>query len=489
MNDTNRERHESRTIRIANDDTNRERRNHDLAASRRACHNAAVMRFLLLTLVALSPALLLAQSDEDAAREHYAVCLAFEARGQVCDARQACDEAYAKAPLAFIKETLQSVRSRCRQAREAANAATHSLTVGALTGGRLCEAGRILSPDTAGHCCWPGQAWNGNQCKGLPERCPQPLTAEGEVCVAPACGLGKVLVDDIHCCWPEQAWSRLKSRCIGVPECPTGTFASGETCLQGSAIDGAPMQSIPAGRFLMGASDDEVQAAVELCQATHETPEWCDARELLAEAPQHSVYLEAFWLDRYEVSNALYELCVEAGSCSPRDTQACLHQRVWTGTRWRFERGPITPAWLDPAMPATCVRWQDARDYCAWAGKRLPTEAEWEKAARSDDARLFPWGHDWDPERAHFKDSHLDAPLAVEALSTDESPYGVLGLAGNVSEWTADPFSELELRRAVRGGHFRAGTQLLRASSRTERAPEELDATLGFRCAMSASEP
>ncbi len=176
---------------------------------------------------------------------------------------------------------------------------------------------------------------------------------------------------------------------------------------------------VPAGEFIMGSN-------------THHDNE----------RPQHIVYLDAFEIDRYEVTNAQYQRFVKAAGREPP-----LH---WSGSDY-------PPGQAD--YPVVDVAWVDAEAYCAWAGKRLPTEAEWEKACRGADGRTFPWGDEWRSDRANVNVStppsknidNLRALLAVTPATSsapglrpvgsypgNASPYGVLDMVGNASEWVAD---------------------------------------------------
>jgi len=167
--------------------------------------------------------------------------------------------------------------------------------------------------------------------------------------------------------------------------------------------DGAPMVLVPAGTFTMG--DDE-------------------------EAPKRQVFLDAYYIDRFEVTTSRYGRFLTAtGSVGPPDG--------WD------ELNPATGAQL----PVAGVDWNDADAYCRWAGRRLPTEAEWEKAARGSDGRRFPWGNaSPTPEHANYQNSSPDAYdgglTAVGSFPAGNSPFGVSDLAGNVSEWVADWYDE-----------------------------------------------
>jgi iron(II)-dependent oxidoreductase len=177
-----------------------------------------------------------------------------------------------------------------------------------------------------------------------------------------------------------------------------------ETEVKIAPYDGAEMVLIPAGKFVMGSSPGE-------------------GRE--DEVPQHEVYLDDFYIDLHEVTNAQYRLFVEA-----------------TGH-------PEPPFWDDerfnkPDQPVVGVSWFDAHEYAKWVGRRLPTEAEWEKAARGIDRRIYPWGNEWTAEG-----KAMSAPQPVGSNKLDVSPYGIVDMAGNVSEWVADFYSKDYYRSSV----------------------------------------
>jgi len=182
-----------------------------------------------------------------------------------------------------------------------------------------------------------------------------------------------------------------------------------------SPINGAEMVYVPAGEFLMGTPEEDVDALREKYGGLQ--------IRLKAETPQHKVYLDAFYIDRTEVTNTQYRKCVEAGACS---------------------QPQITDPWYnDPNRaehPVVFVDWNQANDYCRWAGKRLPTEAEWEKAARGTDGRVYPWGNEWDRNKLNWDTIYFTT--AVGSYPAGASPYGALDMAGNVWEWMADWYGE-----------------------------------------------
>lgn len=263
---------------------------------------------------------------------------------------------------------------------------------------------------------------------------------------------------------------------FSAPETPTsqnGQQAATET-IKGK--DGAPMVMVPAGPFTMGSNDG-----------------------LPSERPEHSVTLDAYYIDRYEVSLQLY------------------------GTFLLDAKHDAPSTWDDEAAttvgdrPAVGMGWADAAAYCAWAGKRLPTEAEWEKAARGTDGRRYPWGHMqpfvdianynrgiWVSEAITL----AGVTGGVEGMSVrhglkegGKSPYGLHHMAGNAAEWVADWYDREYYskspernptgpssgeKKVLRGGSWADLPIALRVSARMSAEPEFQDRTIGFRCARDA---
>ena len=176
-----------------------------------------------------------------------------------------------------------------------------------------------------------------------------------------------------------------------------------------SAVDGMVQVFVPDGQFRMGALDSK---------ATDD------------EKPDHMVTISAFWMDKLEVTNAMYMLCVQAGACEPpAHFRSEKHDNYFN-----------TDEYAD--YPVIYVTWGDADDYCSWAGKRLPTEAEWERAARGDDFRNFPWGDERpNSGQANFDNLVRDV-TRVGSFPAGASPFGVLDMSGNVWEWVADFYDE-----------------------------------------------
>jgi formylglycine-generating enzyme required for sulfatase activity len=273
--------------------------------------------------------------------------------------------------------------------------------------------------------------------------------------------------------------------------------------------DGAEMVLVPAGAFTMGSDPAEVDRFVEGCKKAGVAEQTCKQWGN-RETPRHRVTLDAFHIDRYEVTNALFERFVRATShqtTAEREGKGFVyHQKdgklQWeevNGAAWRTPSGPGTSAPGD--HPVVQVSWHDADGYCRWAGKRLPTEAEWEKAARGTDGRRYPWGEDWDAAKANGTMS-VKATTRVGAYPAGVSPYDVHDMAGNVTEWVADWFDENYYQRSternpkgpesgttrvLRGGSWYGYAIRLRTANRLLNTPVNRYNYIGFRCARGAS--
>ncbi len=193
---------------------------------------------------------------------------------------------------------------------------------------------------------------------------------------------------------------------------PTGTaFSSLATITvaptQAASKDGMLLIPVPAGEFLMGAKASDSLAETD-------------------EKPQHRVYLDLFWIDRTEVTNAMYALCVQAKVCTPPHEFSSVTRSSYYGNA----------AYAN--YPVIKVDWGQADAYCRWAGRRLPSEAQWEKAARGPDGRTYPWGEGITPQRANYNRETSGDTAPVGSYPAGAGPYGALDQAGNVWEWTAD---------------------------------------------------
>lgn len=209
--------------------------------------------------------------------------------------------------------------------------------------------------------------------------------------------------------------------------------------------DGAEMILIPAGEFLRGASFDDISELRALCPN-------CPIDQLEDAQPQAMVYLDAFWIDKTEVTNAQFsEFVDDTGYLTTAERtndysyvqDITLRDFVYVGDAdWQHPQGGISSIIGQDVRAVTQISWQDAYAYCEWAGKRLPTEAEWEKAARGDDGRIFPWGNNPpDPNFLNF-DFSPGTIVSVGRYPDGASPYGVLDMPGNVWEWVADYYTE-----------------------------------------------
>ncbi len=227
--------------------------------------------------------------------------------------------------------------------------------------------------------------------------------------------------------------------------------------------DGAPMVLVPAGVFAMGSDNGDDD-----------------------EFPIHRVQIDAFYIDTFEVTNERFAKYVDAIQSEPP---------------WGFEAHltPITHA----DRPVRWVSWLEAVGYCFWAGKRLPTEAEWEKAARGTDGRIYPWGNN-PPNPVHAVYG-LKAVSDIGDREAGKSPYGVYDMAGNLYEWVLDWYApdyyanfayEVAVNprgpssgraKVQRGGSYTNTSYRLRSTFRTKGDPLEQDPRVGFRCAMDAT--
>lgn len=382
---------------------------------------------------------------------------------------------------------------------------------------KRCPKGQKITADTAGHCCWTGQAWNGSRCVGTPTKCPKGWTVDAgtQACrKAPkreTCEAGKVLAQDKkHCCWPGQAWSKMRKACIGIPECPKGTKRDGENCVGRAvvaessrpSVDTGLMVTVPGGTYKRGSTPASMKAGLKVCNETY-TAE-CNLAWFEREGPQKEISVSTFKIDKFEVTNAQYATCVKAGRCRPVSWNKCSLFDADNGT-WGIGNKPH-PDLTKPDHPAVCTTWSEADTYCRWAGKRLPTESEWEKAARgARDAREFPWGNRFDPaafnwgENTGFgsQDGHVTtAPVGY--YSANASPYGANDMSGNAMEWTSDWFDEsfyivgpktdpvstnaASGQRVARGGSWTFAANAGRVSYRFYLDPNSREDGLGFRC-------
>ena len=238
--------------------------------------------------------------------------------------------------------------------------------------------------------------------------------------------------------------------------------SSGEVPLQ------EEMVLIPAGRFIRGTAAGGYD-----------------------ERPERVVYVDDFMIDRFEVTNHQYQAFVAATG----------HRKAAPPSRYAKNLSRMAGA----NQPVTYVSWEDADEFCRWKGKRLPTEAEWEKAMRGTDGRLWPWGNEPDFTASNWNSARdgFDVTAQVGSFPRDISPFQVADGAGNVMEWVADWYAEDAYRDAgdmnpkgpdhgvykvLRGGGYTSTGTDVRITSRSRMVPDFRDETIGFRCAASGGE-
>jgi formylglycine-generating enzyme required for sulfatase activity len=310
-----------------------------------------------------------------------------------------------------------------------------------------------------------------------------PVSVSGDVYVVMAPGPGKTILWNAAADYPGRYWSQVVAQ-VWVSD---GPALAGE------------MVPVPAGNFTMG------QAGITSC-----------------ELPVHVVYLDAFYMDKFEVTNAEFKQFMDAGGY---DTQGLWSVEGWAAKQsngwtqpayWGNDAYHSGPAW--PGFPVIGVSWFEAEAYANFAGKRLPTEAEWEKAARGTDQRTYPWGNSIDGSRANyggsgdpydgttpvgFYDGRLN-PNPPFQTTDSPSPYGAYDMAGNVSEWVKDWFEcsyyssspalnpqgpSTGYYRVMRSGSWNDAPGYLGSAYRCDHnyyVPWSRDPIIGFRCARTS---
>jgi formylglycine-generating enzyme required for sulfatase activity len=248
-------------------------------------------------------------------------------------------------------------------------------------------------------------------------------------------------------------------------------------------LTGAQMIYIQSGIFRMGNDEGETD-----------------------EAPSHIVRLDAYFIDETEVTNGQYRVCVEVGECAPPDRPGATYHEAYYGD----------PGFDD--YPVIFVNWYDARDFCAWRGVRLPSEAEWERAAGFDPVQAvkfrYTWGDEFDGTLLNFCDarcSRSDRDISVDdghadtapvgSYSGGRSPSGLFDMLGNIMEWVADWYDSRYYAQStdvnpqgplqgdfkvIRGGSWLSGQDDVRVTARSSLDPTVSRANLGFRCAVTA---
>jgi len=289
---------------------------------------------------------------------------------------------------------------------------------------------------------------------------------------------------------PEEVPAFTPGPTIVVEDMPTPTSSSSTAIVPStpetikiSPADGMTQILIPEGTFFMGGMD--------VYRENDELP----VREVL---------IRTFWMDQVEVTNGMYNLCVQSGDCHPPMQLRSDNREEYFGN----------PDFQD--YPVVYVTWSDANAYCQWAGRRLPTEAEWERAARGDDKRNYPWGDEPPNEYNSNSQNFVSDTSRVGSYAEGASPFGILDMGGNVWEWVADRYrpdyygrspaenpagpAEDEVfnsMRVIRGGSFQDDGNFLRLANRNAMEGPNLKAQpdeetyfgkssnkVGFRCAM-----
>jgi serine/threonine-protein kinase len=292
--------------------------------------------------------------------------------------------------------------------------------------------------------------------KGLPKT-PRPLRMAGFTGIAVLLfGIGAWAVPKIIPLMQTLKASPTSSTLI---ETSTPAFQIGPTVV--SDKDGMILLYVPAGEFRMGGNDGHAD-----------------------EKPQHNVYLDNFWIDKTEVTNAMYARCVQEAKCNRPEHTTHYDESTYAN------------------HPVVYVSWDDAYAYCSWANRRLPTEAEWEKAARGADNRSYPWGNVVPKPDLLNYDSKVGNTTEVGSFETGKSFYGAYDMAGNVWEWVNDWYQPAYYRispssnppgsdagssssKVLRGGSWVNTDDLVRSSARLAIDPANASFSIGFRCSQS----
>jgi formylglycine-generating enzyme required for sulfatase activity len=253
-----------------------------------------------------------------------------------------------------------------------------------------------------------------------------------------------------------------------------------------------PLLFVPTGTYSRGTNGEELEVVLKLC-----TQYWfnCDRGSYEDEFPAHRVRVSGFWIDQTEVTNRHYQICVDAGLCTP---SYCQDDEIFN----------------HPDQPVVCVDWTQASSYCAFVGGRLPTEAEWEFAAKGKKAERYLWGDNFIGEWVNYCDQGCEYPQADPAwddgadysnligqYQESNSWVGAVDMSGNVSEWVGDwygkylpgwkgnPYGPPEgVEKVIKGGSWALTKADIRAAWRGALEPDEWSNDLGFRCVMTEFE-
>ena len=268
---------------------------------------------------------------------------------------------------------------------------------------------------------------------------------------------------------PSIEFTKTETPAATATSVQTPTPSLGIGSRQISSYDGMVMVYVPAGEFLMGSDKTK------------------DSQAEADELPQHTVYLDAYWIDQTNVTNAMYAECVTAKKCTLNS------QGSFTRTDYFSNKN-----YAD--YPAINISWFDAHNYCEWAGRRLPGEAEWEKAARGTNGNIYPWGNSIDCTKANYPGCSKGDTVAENFYPAGASPYGALDMGGNVWEWVEDWYSDTYYQkspsknptgpstgtsRVLRAGSWYGNVWYVRTANRFSDLPNDIYYSFGFRCATS----
>ena len=281
-------------------------------------------------------------------------------------------------------------------------------------------------------------------------------------------------------------------------------------------VDG--MVEVPAGKFIRGSSPEQIAMFASYCsdltKKLQTTTPVCSQFNVEDETPSNRIYINAFWIDVYEVTNAKFKTFVDAtGYQTTADENHkslvsimlptyIVQTTFVNGANWQHPYGPDSSIDGEANFPVVQVSWKDAIAYCKWVDKRLPTEAEWEKAARGPDGLVYPWGNNQDFTRYNAFENDTSHPtlMAVGSFPSGASIYGVQDLMGNANEYIADfyyryfykkaplenPFNDYDERSGEivkRGGSFLTIYPYVNSAWRDSGLPSNSYNTTGFRCA------
>jgi sulfatase modifying factor 1 len=239
------------------------------------------------------------------------------------------------------------------------------------------------------------------------------------------------------------------------------------------------MVLVPAGEFTMGSSEEQVKKAGE---------QYGGAFVYEGEQPLRQVQVDDLFIDIHPVTNKQFKEFLDATGYRPQGNR---YQKMWFLRHWADGTYPPGKA----EHPVTYITWHNAQAYAKWKGKRLPTEAEFEKAARGTDGRLWPWGDEFDFGKSNVrvwgKEKFADT-TPVNGYPAGKSPYGCLDMAGNVFEWTSDLDPE-QLKKGnkvavLKGGSWKSFDSYARCAFRQHAEASGFGPHIGFRCAISPTD-